>query len=169
MWIHINIRYFEIPRHRLGLSTSFFTSKAPRNILYFQKYHWNHSKFIFHSPNFFSPHLFNLNTESSDSCAEILRIISSSFSSYSSSYDFCIYVIICLSIRRICFETDVWILQDQLYKDFKNNYTRTLIFYFQRNEASVLQHIAPIYFLVYFVVVVLHARVNECAPMLGFY
>jgi hypothetical protein len=32
----------------------------------------------------------------------------------------------------------------------------------------VLEHITPIYFLIYSVVVVLHAGVNECAPMLGF-
>jgi hypothetical protein len=50
----------------------------------------------------------------------------------------------------------------------KMKYTRTLIFYFQRNEASVLEHIAPIYFPVYSVVVVLHVCVNECATILGF-
>jgi hypothetical protein len=47
-------------------------------------------------------------------------------------------------------------------------YMRTPIFYFQSNEASVLEHIAPVYFHVYFVVVVLHACVIECGPMLGF-
>jgi hypothetical protein len=46
-------------------------------------------------------------------------------------------------------------------------YTRTLIFSFQSNEASVLKHIAPIYFPIYFVVVVLHACVIEYAPMIG--
>jgi hypothetical protein len=44
---------------------------------------------------------------------------------------------------------------------------RTLIFSFQSNEASVLEHIAPIYFPFYSVVVELHACVNECAPMIG--
>jgi hypothetical protein len=46
-------------------------------------------------------------------------------------------------------------------------YMRTLIFSFQSNEASVLEHIAPIYFHVYSVVVVLHAYVIECTPMIG--
>jgi hypothetical protein len=46
-------------------------------------------------------------------------------------------------------------------------YMRTQIFYFQSNVASVLEHIAHIYFLVYSVIVVLHACVNECTPMFG--
>jgi hypothetical protein len=37
----------------------------------------------------------------------------------------------------------------------------------QSNKASVLEHIAPIYFSIYSVVVVLHACVNECTPMIG--
>jgi hypothetical protein len=45
---------------------------------------------------------------------------------------------------------------------------KTLIFSFQSNEASVIEHIAPMYCPIYYVVVVLHACVNECAPMLGF-
>jgi hypothetical protein len=52
--------------------------------------------------------------------------------------------------------------------DFKINYTRTPIFSFQSNKASVLEHIAPIYLLVYSVVVVLHVCVYECTPILGF-
>jgi hypothetical protein len=44
---------------------------------------------------------------------------------------------------------------------------RISIFSFQRNEASVLEDIAPIYFLIYFVAIVLHACINECAPMFG--
>jgi hypothetical protein len=44
---------------------------------------------------------------------------------------------------------------------------RTLIYSFVSNEASVLEHIAPIYFHVYSGVIVLHAYVNECAPMIG--
>jgi hypothetical protein len=59
-------------------------------------------------------------------------------------------------------------LQDQVYEDFKINYTRTLIFSFQSNEASVLEHITHIYFHVYYVVVVLHAHVIECALIIGF-
>jgi hypothetical protein len=52
--------------------------------------------------------------------------------------------------------------------NLKIKYTRTLIYYFVSNEASVLEHIAPIYFPIYSVVVVLHVGANECAPMLGF-
>jgi hypothetical protein len=44
---------------------------------------------------------------------------------------------------------------------------RTLIFSFQSNEASVLEHIAAIYFPVYSIVKLLHAYVNECASMIG--
>jgi hypothetical protein len=46
-------------------------------------------------------------------------------------------------------------------------HTRTSIFFFQSNETSVLEHIAPIYFSVYSIVVVLHACVIECTPMIG--
>jgi hypothetical protein len=46
-------------------------------------------------------------------------------------------------------------------------HARTLIFSFQSNETSVLEHIAPIYFYVYSIVVVLHAYVIECTPMIG--
>jgi hypothetical protein len=53
-------------------------------------------------------------------------------------------------------------------EDFKIKYTSTSIFSIQSNEASVLEHIAPIYFPVYSVAVVLHGCVNECAPMKGF-
>jgi hypothetical protein len=49
--------------------------------------------------------------------------------------------------------------QDQVYEDFKMEYTRTLIFSFQSSEVGVLEHIAPIYFPIYSVVVVLHACV----------
>jgi hypothetical protein len=44
---------------------------------------------------------------------------------------------------------------------------RTVIYSFVSNEASVLEHIAHIYFPVYSIVVVLHAYVNECTPMIG--
>jgi hypothetical protein len=57
--------------------------------------------------------------------------------------------------------------QDQIYEDSKSEYMRTLVFSFQCNETSVLEHIAPIYFPVYSVVVVLHACVSVCAPMIG--
>jgi hypothetical protein len=84
-------------------------------------------------------------------------------------------MIVCLSVRRIHFEADEQRLQDQVYevfqdevyKDFKTKYMRTQIFSFQCNEASVLEHIAPINFPVYYVVVVLYVCVNECAPMIG--
>jgi hypothetical protein len=35
--------------------------------------------------------------------------------------------------------------QDQVYEDLKTKHTRTLIFSFQSNEASVLEYIAPIF------------------------
>jgi hypothetical protein len=44
---------------------------------------------------------------------------------------------------------------------------RTLIYSFVSNQASVLEHIALIYFSIYSVVVILHACVNGCAPMIG--
>jgi hypothetical protein len=56
--------------------------------------------------------------------------------------------------------------QDEVYEDFKIKCTRSLIFSFQSNETSVLEHIAPIYFPIYSIDVVLHAWVNECAPMI---
>jgi hypothetical protein len=43
---------------------------------------------------------------------------------------------------------------------------RTAIYSFVNNEASVLKHIAPTYFSVYSVVVVLHACVNGCSSRL---
>jgi hypothetical protein len=50
---------------------------------------------------------------------------------------------------------------------FKIKYTRTPIYSFVSNEANVLKHIAPIYFPIYSVAVVLHVCVNKCAPMIG--
>jgi hypothetical protein len=47
--------------------------------------------------------------------------------------------------------------QDQLYEDS----------FFQSNKSSVFEHIAPIYFPIYSVVLVLHTCVNECANMIG--
>jgi hypothetical protein len=48
--------------------------------------------------------------------------------------------------------------QDQVYDDFKTKYMRTFFFPFQSNEASVLDHIAPNIFSVYFVELKLHDR-----------
>jgi hypothetical protein len=66
-------------------------------------------------------------------------------------------MIVYSSVRRIRFEADDQRLQDQVYKDFqdevyedfKTKYTRTLIFSFQSNKASVLEHIAPIFSIYY--------------------
>jgi hypothetical protein len=52
--------------------------------------------------------------------------------------------------------------------DFKTKHRRTPIYSFVSNEASLPEHIAPIYPPIYSVIVVLHACVYECAPMLGF-
>jgi hypothetical protein len=51
--------------------------------------------------------------------------------------------------------------------DSKIKYTRTPIYSFVSNEASVFEHIAHIYFPVYSIFVVLHAYVNEYAPIIG--
>jgi hypothetical protein len=40
--------------------------------------------------------------------------------------------------------------QDQVYEGFKTKYMRTLIFSFQSNEASVLEHFAPIFLYLFF-------------------
>jgi hypothetical protein len=56
-------------------------------------------------------------------------------------------MIVCLSVNRIVLEPMYEDFQEQVYEDFKMKYTRTPIFSFQSNEASVLEHIAPIYFL----------------------
>jgi hypothetical protein len=60
----------------------------------------------FHPLNFNHLYLFDRNSESGDSCAKILRITSCISSSYLYSYDCCICLILCLSIRRIHFEAD---------------------------------------------------------------
>jgi hypothetical protein len=44
----------------------------------------------------------------------------------------------------------------QRTKTFMSKYTKTLNSFFVGNKESVLEHIAPIYFYVYYVVVVLH-------------
>jgi hypothetical protein len=59
-------------------------------------------------------------------------------------------------------------LQDEVYEDFKRKYTRTLIFSFQSNKASVLEHFVT-KFSIYYVELELHVR--KClnlAPILGF-
>jgi hypothetical protein len=53
-------------------------------------------------------------------------------------------VIVCLSVKRIVPEPTYEDFQEQVYEDFKMKYTRTSIFSFQSNEASHLEHIAPI-------------------------
>jgi hypothetical protein len=39
--------------------------------------------------------------------------------------------------------------QEQVYEDLKMKYTRTLIFSFQSNEASHLEHVTPIVIFLY--------------------
>jgi hypothetical protein len=66
-----------------------------------------------------------------------------------------ILMIVCLSIREFIlkltnkdFQDQIYEdLQEQVYGDFKTKYTRILIFSFQSNEASVINHIAPNTFL----------------------
>jgi hypothetical protein len=49
--------------------------------------------------------------------------------------------------------------KEQVYEDFKMKYMRTPIFSFQSNEASLLEHFAPIVtFTVYSVELELHDR-----------
>jgi hypothetical protein len=52
-------------------------------------------------------------------------------------------VIVCLSVKRIILELTYEDFQEHVYEDFKMKYTRTLIFSFQSNKASVLDHIVP--------------------------
>jgi hypothetical protein len=68
-------------------------------------------------------------------------------------------VIVCLSVKRIVSEPMYEDFQEQVYEDFKMKYTRTLIFSFQSNEASLLEHVAPIVnFSIYSVELELHDR-----------
>jgi hypothetical protein len=121
--------------------------RSPPNIIYFLICHRIFPNYRFCPLNFNHSYLINRNSESGDSCAKILRIISSFYSIYSYAYDCCIYVIVCLSIKRIILEPTYEDFQKQVYEDFKMKYTRTLIFSFQSNEASALDHFAPITFL----------------------
>jgi hypothetical protein len=68
-------------------------------------------------------------------------------------------VIVCLSVKRIIPESMYEDFQEQVYEDFKMKYTRTPIFSFQSNEASLLEHVAPmINFSIYSVELELHDR-----------
>jgi hypothetical protein len=68
-------------------------------------------------------------------------------------------VIVCLSVKRIISEPMYEDFQEQVYEDFKMKYTRTMIFSFQSNEASLLEHVAPmINFSIYSVELELHDR-----------
>jgi hypothetical protein len=68
-------------------------------------------------------------------------------------------VIVCLSVKRIVAEPMYEDYQEQVYEDFKMKYTRTPIFSFQSNEASLLEHVAPmINFSIYSVELELHDR-----------
>jgi hypothetical protein len=68
-------------------------------------------------------------------------------------------VIVCLSINRIIVELMYEGFQEQVYEDFKRKYTRTPIFSFQSNEASLLKHVAPIVnFSIYSIELEMHDR-----------
>jgi hypothetical protein len=60
---------------------------------------------------------------------------------------------------RIVSEPTYEDFQEQVYEDFKMKYTRTLICSFQSNEASHLEHFAPIViFSIYSIELELHDR-----------
>jgi hypothetical protein len=68
-------------------------------------------------------------------------------------------VIVSLSVKRIIPEPTYEDFQEQVYEDFKMKYMRTPIFSFQSNEASLLEHVAPIInFSIYSVELELHDR-----------
>jgi hypothetical protein len=67
-------------------------------------------------------------------------------------------VIVCLSVKTIILEPTYEDFQEQVYEDFKMKYMRTLIFSFQSNEASVLDHIVPTTFSINSVELELHDR-----------
>jgi hypothetical protein len=121
----------------LHLHPYIFTHKSTQHRM-FPNMPLNLSKISIPSSELQSFVSFQPNSEPGDSCAKILRITSCISSSYLYSYYFSICLIVCLSVRRIYFEADEWRLQDQVYEDLKTKYTRTLIFSFQSNEASVL-------------------------------
>jgi hypothetical protein len=59
-------------------------------------------------------------------------------------------VIVCSSVKRIVPEPMYEDFQEQVYEDFKMKYTRTPIFSFQSNEASVFDHVISTIFLYLF-------------------
>ncbi len=68
-------------------------------------------------------------------------------------------MIVCLSVKRIISEPTYEDFQEQVYEDFKMKYMRTPIFSFQSNEASLLEHVAPmVNFSIYSVELELHDR-----------
>jgi hypothetical protein len=67
-------------------------------------------------------------------------------------------MIVCLSVKRIVPESMYEDFQEQVYEDSKMKYTRTLIFSFQSNEESVLDHIVPTTFSINSVELELHDR-----------
>jgi hypothetical protein len=68
-------------------------------------------------------------------------------------------VIVCLSVKRIFLELMYKDFQEQVYEDLKVKYTRTPIFSFKCNEASPLEHFAPVVnFSIYSVELELHDR-----------
>jgi hypothetical protein len=68
-------------------------------------------------------------------------------------------VIVSLSVKRIIPDPTYEDFQEQVYEDFKMKYMRTPIFSFQSNEASLLEHVAPIInFSIYSVELELHDR-----------
>jgi hypothetical protein len=75
-------------------------------------------------------------------------------------------VIVCLSIKRVIAEPTYEDFKEQVCEDFKMKYTRTPIFSFQSNEASHLEHFAPIViFSIYSIELELHDR-RVCVTLL---
>jgi hypothetical protein len=74
-------------------------------------------------------------------------------------------VIVCLSVKIIVLELTYEDFQEQVYEDFKMKYTRILIFSFQSNEASALDHFVPITFSIYYVEIELHDRSKCCTNL----
>jgi hypothetical protein len=74
-------------------------------------------------------------------------------------------VIVCLSVKRIVLEPMYEDFQEQVFEDFKMKYTRVSIVSFQSNEASALDHFAPITFPVYSIEVELQVRSKRCTNL----
>jgi hypothetical protein len=60
-----------------------------------------------------------------------------------------------------------WDFKTKSMRTSKVKYLKIHNSFSQSNKASVLEHIASICLSIYSVVVVLHACVNECTPMIG--